>query len=38
MLFYGHSLQLAACDTVKQIKIMQGALDTASEISKLLHY
>ena len=25
---YGHSLQLAVCDTVKQVKVMQDALDT----------
>ena len=35
---YGHSLQLAVCDTVKQIKVMQDALDTTNEISKLLKY
>jgi Domain of unknown function (DUF4371)/hAT family C-terminal dimerisation region len=35
---YGHSLQLAACDTIKQIKILQDALDTTNEISKLIKY
>ncbi|XP_003392082.2 PREDICTED: zinc finger MYM-type protein 1-like [Amphimedon queenslandica] len=35
---YGHSLQLAVCDTVKQIRIMSDALDTTNEISKLLKY
>lgn len=35
---YGHSLQLAVSDTVKQIKTMSDALDTTNEISKLLKY
>ena len=35
---YGHSLQLAVCDTVKQIRIMSDSLDTTNEISKLLKY
>ena len=35
---YGHSLQLAVSDTVKQIKPMSDALDTTNEISKLLKY
>ena len=35
---YGHSLQLAICDTVKQIRLMQDALDITREISKLLKY
>ena len=38
VLFYGHSLQLAVSDTVKQIKSMSDALDTTNEISKLLKY
>ena len=35
---YGHFLQLAVCDTVKQIIVMQDALDTINEITKLLKY
>ena len=35
---YGHSLQLAVSDTVKQMKTMLDALDTINEISKLLKY
>lgn len=35
---YGHSLQLAVGDTVKEIKTMSDALDTTNEISKLLKY
>ena len=35
---YGHSLQLAVGDTVKEIKTMSDALDTTNEISKLLNY
>ena len=34
---HGHSLQLAVCDTVKQIR-MSDALDTTNGISKLLKY
>ena len=33
---YGHSLNLAVGDTVKQCKIMKSALETVNEISKLI--
>ena len=33
---YGHSLQLAVCDTVKQVKVMQDALDTTYENYKVV--
>jgi hypothetical protein len=33
---YGHSLNLAVGDTVKQSKLMKSALETVSEISKLI--
>ena len=35
---YGHSLNLAIADTVREIKLLQDTLDTTSEISKLLKY
>lgn len=35
---YGHALNLAIGDTVKQSNIMRDALDTTYEISKLLKY
>ena len=35
---YGHSLNLAIADTVREIKLPQDTLDTTSEISKLLKY
>lgn len=35
---YGHALNLAVGDTVKQSKTMRDALDTTHEISKLLKY
>ena len=35
---YGHSLNLAACDTLKQSKIMKGALELTHEITKLIKY
>ncbi|XP_065903857.1 zinc finger MYM-type protein 1-like [Dysidea avara] len=35
---YGHSLNLAASDVVKQSKILQDALDTTREITKLIKY
>ena len=35
---YGHALNLAASDTVKQNKILRDTLDTAFEISKLLKF
>ena len=33
---YGHSLNLVCCDTIKQSKLMQDALDTTHEITKLI--
>ena len=33
---YGHSLNLAVGDTVRQSKVMKSALETVSEISKLI--
>ena len=33
---YGHLLNLACCDTIKQSKLMQDALDTTHEITKLI--
>ena len=33
---YGHSLNLACCDTIKQSKLMHDALDTTHEITKLI--
>ena len=33
---YGHSLQLAVGDMIKEVKNLKDALDTTSEISKLL--
>lgn len=35
---YGHSLQLAVGDTIKQIKLMADCLDITNEVSKLLKY
>ena len=35
---YGHSLSLAACDSVKRSKIMKNALETTHEITKLIKY
>ena len=35
---YGHALNLAVGDAVKQSKVCQDALDLAYEISKLIHY
>ena len=35
---YGHSLQLAIGDTVREVRNLRDALDTTSEISKLLKY
>ena len=35
---YGHSLNLAACDTMKQIKLLKDALGVSFEITKLLKY
>ena len=33
---YGHSLNLACCDAVKQCKLLQDAMDTTHEIAKLI--
>ena len=33
---YGHSLNLACCDTIKRCKLMRDVLDTAHEITKLI--
>ena len=33
---YGHSLQLVLGDMIKEVKNLKDALDTTSEISKLL--
>lgn len=35
---YGHALNLALGDTIKQLKLLQDALDVTYEISKLLKY
>ena len=35
---YGHSLNLAAADAIKNSKVMKSALDTTHEISKLVKY
>ena len=35
---YGHALNLAACDTVKSMKIMRDALETTHEATKLIKY
>ena len=35
---YGHSLNVAAADTIKSSKVMKPALDTIHEISKLVKY
>ena len=35
---YGHALNLAAADTMRQSKVLCGALDTVGEISRLLKY
>ena len=35
---YGHSLQLAVGDMVREVRNLQDALDTTSKISKLLKY
>ena len=35
---YGHSLDLAACDTIKNSKVVKNALDVTYEICKLLKY
>ena len=35
---YGHSLQLAVGDMVREVRNLRDTLDTTSEISKLLKY
>ena len=35
---YGHALNLAAADTMRQSKVLCNALDTVGEISRLLKY
>ena len=35
---YGHALNLAACDTIKRMKVMKDALETTHEITKLIKY
>ena len=35
---YGHSLNLAASDTMKKSKLMKNALDTTHEITKLIMF
>ena len=35
---YGHSLNLACQDTIRDIKVLRDALDTSFELSKLLKY
>ena len=35
---YGHTLQLAAGDTIKAIKILRSTLDAAFELNKLIKY
>ena len=35
---YGHALNLAVGDTIKQLKLLQDALDVTYERSKLLKY
>ena len=36
--YYGHALNLAVGDTIKQQKLLRDALDVTYEISKLLKY
>ena len=35
---YGHSLNLAACDTIKHSELMKNALDITHEVTKLIKY
>ncbi len=35
---YGHSLNLAVCDTIKNSKVARDALDTSFEITKLIKF
>ena len=36
--FYGHALNLAASDAIRQLNIMKDALDKTHEIIKLIKY
>ena len=36
--YYGHSLSLAICDTIKQSKLDRNTLDKTLEISKLIKF
>ena len=36
--FYGHSINLAASDTLQGCKVMKTALETTHEITKLVKY
>ena len=36
--YYGHALNLSACDTLKQCQVMRDALETTHEITKLIKY
>ncbi len=35
---YGHALNLAACDTIKKIKLLKDALEVTYEVTKLIKY
>ena len=35
---YGHALNLAACDTIKRMKVMKDSLETTHKITKLIKY
>ena len=35
---YGHALNLAVCDAVKKCKVIQDAMDSTFEISKLIKF
>ena len=35
---YGHSLNLAASDALKQSKVMKDALETVHEVTKLIKF
>ena len=37
-LCYGHALNLAACDTMKKIKLLKEALEITHEVTKLVKY
>ena len=38
MHYYGHSINLAASDAVRQTKLMRDSLETAHEITKLIKF